>query len=200
VALPPRAHVVRRRSCVAASCTALDRRSAFCSNARMNDAFTVRPARLDDLSRILDIYNHEVIHSTATYDTDPRSMEEQEHWYTHHGDSYPVLVAEGDGRVLGWASLSPWAERAAYGGSVEDSVYVAHDARRRGVGRILLRALVDEARRRGYHAILGRISADNEASMRLHTEEGFETVGLLKEVGIKFGRVLDVAIVELVLP
>ncbi len=166
----------------------------------MNDAITVRPARYEDLPRILDIYNHEVIHSTATYDTEPRTMEEQEKWYAHHGDMHPVIVAESEGRVLGWASLSPWAERAAYASSVEDSVYVAHDARRRGVGRVLLRALIDTARGRGYHAVLGRISADNEASMRLHAEEGFVTVGTLKEVGIKFGRMLDVAIVELILP
>jgi L-amino acid N-acyltransferase len=164
----------------------------------MNEPVTVRPARSGDLARILEIYNHEVAFSTATYDTEPRSMAEQEKWFSHHDATHPVLVAEGGGRVLGWASLSPWAERAAYNSSVEVSVYVADEARRRGIGRLLLRALIEAGKIHGFHALLARISADNEASIRLHATLGFTTVGMLKEVGIKFGQMLDVAIMELV--
>jgi L-amino acid N-acyltransferase YncA len=99
--------------------------------------------------------------------------------------------------VLGWASLSPWSDRPAYSRSAEVSVYVAEEFRGRGVGRLLLRALIDEGRRLGYHALLARISADNKVSIRLHASLGFSTAGTLREVGFKFARLLDVEIMEL---
>ncbi|MGA2974485.1 MAG: N-acetyltransferase family protein [Spirochaetia bacterium] len=160
---------------------------------------SVRPAGVDDLSKILDIYNHEVLVSTATYDTQPRTPAEHTKWFRLHDASHPVLVAESGGRVCGWASLSPWSDRAAYGKTVEVSVYVEEECRRRGVGRLLLQALIDAGREHGCHALLARISADNLASIRLHAACGFSVVGTLKEVGTKFGRLLDVAIMELLL-
>ncbi len=165
----------------------------------MPDHLTLRPAREDDLPRILDIYNHEVVVSTATYDTQPRTPLEHRAWFSHHGGAHPVLVAEAPAGVCGWSSLSPWSDRAAYGKSAEVSVYVAEEARRRGIGRALLQALIDAGRELGYHALLARISADNEASIRLHAELGFFVAGTLKEVGTKFGRLLDVCIMELLL-
>jgi L-amino acid N-acyltransferase len=165
----------------------------------MASQLTTRPAGVADLSRILDIYNHEVRFSTATYDTTPRSMPEQEEWFAHHGPVHPVLVAEEGGAVSGWASLSPWSDRPAYDHSVEVSVYVAEEHRGKGHGRFLLQALVEAARSRGHHALLARISADNTLSILLHRKVGFTEVGLLKEVGHKFGRVLDVSIMELIL-
>ncbi len=160
---------------------------------------TLRPAGLGDLDRILSIYNHEVQASTATYDTQPRTPVEHRKWFSVHGPDHPVLVAESGGAVCGWASLSPWSDRAAYGRSVEVSVYVAEDSRRRGIGRMLLQALIEAARERRYHALLARISADNEASIRLHADLGFFVAGTLREVGTKFGRVLDVCIMELLI-
>jgi L-amino acid N-acyltransferase len=159
----------------------------------------VRPAGTADLPRMLDIYNHEVRLSTATYDTKPRSMPEQEEWFTHHGPGHPVLVAEENGLVTGWASLSPWSDRPAYDRSVEVSVYVAEECRGRGLGKLLLHALIDAARNRGHHALLARISADNTVSILLHKRLGFTEVGLLKEVGHKFGRMLDVSVMELII-
>ncbi len=160
---------------------------------------SVRAAQEKDLPRIRAIYNREVLVSTATYDTKPRSAAEQRAWFGIHGGKHPVLVAEQDGVICGWASLSPWSDRAAYDTSVEVSVYVAEEWRRRGIGRLLLQALIDAGRAHGHHALLARISADNTASIELHAALGFFVAGTLKEVGIKFGRLLDVCIMELIL-
>ena len=157
----------------------------------------VRPAQAADLPRILSIYNHEVLHSTATYDTQPRTAEEHAQWFSHHGPAHPVLAAESAHDLRGWASLSPWSDRPAYDRSVEVSVYVAEESRRRGIGKLLLESLVDAARTLGHHALLARISSDNTVSIRLHESLGFSVVGVLKEVGFKFGRMLDVSIMEL---
>ena len=163
------------------------------------ELITIRPAGQDDLPRILSIYNHEVLHSTATYDTQPRTEEEHAQWFAHHDAAHPVLVAAARSTVYGWASLSRWSDRPAYDSSVEVSVYVAKEHRGKGIGRKLLAALVEEGRAHGHHALLGRISADNTVSIRLHEALGFSVVGLLKEVGFKFGRWLDVSIMELLL-
>jgi phosphinothricin acetyltransferase len=160
----------------------------------------VRAAREEDLPRIREIYNHEVLTSTATYDTQQRTEAEQRTWFAHHGGQHPVFVAEQGTSICGWASLSPWSDRAAYGRSAEVSEYVAVEWRRRGIGRQLLEALIDAARERGHHALLARISADNTPSIALHAELGFFVAGTLKEVGIKFGRMLSVCIMELLLP
>jgi L-amino acid N-acyltransferase len=160
----------------------------------------LRLARPADLPRILSIYNREVLLSTATYDTRPRSPAEHARWFAHHGPRHPVFVAVEGRKVLGWASLSPWSDRPAYDRSVEVSVYVDESARGRGIGKRLLKELVDAAGRLGHHALLARISADNEVSVHLHRSLGFELAGTLKEVGFKFGRMLDVAVMELVFP
>jgi len=157
----------------------------------------IRGAGHADLPGILSIYNREVLLSTATYDTIPRTEAEHRKWFAIHGPEHPVLVAESAGIVTGWASLSPWSDRSAYSRTVEVSVYVAEEHRRKGVGRLLLGALIEAGRSRGHHALLARISADNEASIRLHAECGFAVVGTMLEVGVKFGRLLDVCIMEL---
>jgi phosphinothricin acetyltransferase len=161
---------------------------------------SIRRATAEDLPRILEIYNREVLVSTATYDMQPRTPAEHRKWFSLHEDPHPVLVAESGSTVLGWGSLSPWSDRAAYSRAVEVSEYVAEECRRRGAGRLLAQALIQEARRLGHHALLARISADNEASIRLHASLGFFTAGTLREVGVKFGRLLDVCIMELLLP
>ena len=161
---------------------------------------TVRSARLDDAEATRQIYNAEVTTSTVTFDLVPRSLEEQREWLTARSGAHAVLVAEdeADG-VVGFASLSPWGKRPAYATSVEDSVYVHRDHRGRGIGRALLAELLEVATAHGFHAVFARIVGHHEASAKLHRAAGFEVVGTEREVGRKFGRWLDVVVMELLL-
>jgi L-amino acid N-acyltransferase YncA len=159
----------------------------------------VRLACLDDAQALLDIYNLEVTTSTVTFDILPRSLDEQRRWLTARSGAHAVIVAERDGEVVGFASLSPWRSRPAYATSVEDSVYVRRDQQGRGVGRLLLAELVEVGRAHGFHAMFARIVGGHESSVRLHESVGFEVVGTEREVGRKFGRWLDVVVMELLL-
>ena len=162
---------------------------------------TIRPTTAADLPGILEIYNDAVLHTTATYDYEPRTLEHRTAWFNDHVQTnYPVFVATNEaGRVVGWSALNRYHDRMGYRFTSENSVYVAADSRGRGVGRALLAPLIPAARDRGLHAILACIDATNEASLRLHASFGFVPVGLFKQVGYKFDRWLDVAYLELVL-
>lgn len=159
----------------------------------------IRRAVERDAEAIRTIYNAEVLTSTATLDLVPRSVEEHRGWMSAHAGAYPVLVADDGGRVMGFSSLSPYRPRPGYSTAVEDSVYVAADARRQGVGRLLLEGAIGTARSHGFHSMVARISAEQEPSLGLHKVCGFELVGVEREIGRKFGRFVDVAIVQLVL-
>lgn len=159
----------------------------------------VRLATLADVEGIRAIYNREVIEGTATFDLRPRSPEAQADWLTRRDGAHAVVVAVDGPMVLGFGSLSPYRDRPAYRTTVEDSVYVDPTHQGRGVGRAVLEALVDVATQHGFHTVIGRISGGNEASVGLHHRCGFETVGTEREVGRKFGRWLDVVVVQRVL-
>jgi L-amino acid N-acyltransferase YncA len=159
----------------------------------------LRRATERDSAAILAIYNTEVLTSTATLDLVPRTEAGHQAWMDAHSGVYPVLVAAEGLSVLGFSSLSPYRPRPGYSTSVEDSVYVAAEARRAGVGRALLEGVVAAARQHGFHSVIGRISAEQEASIKLHQACGFSYVGVEKEVARKFGRFIDVAIVQLLL-
>lgn len=160
---------------------------------------TLRLATSEDLAAINAIYNHYVLHSTATYQTEPSSESERAAWFAAHGARHPVTVAELDGRVVGWGSLSSFHPRAAFARTVEDSVYIHRDYHRRGVGRALLEDLLARARALQHHAVIAAISADQEPSIALHQTFGFIESGRLREVGHKFGRWLDVVYLQLAL-
>jgi L-amino acid N-acyltransferase YncA len=153
---------------------------------------TIRCATPADLPAINDIYNHYVLHSTCTYQTEPETMESRRAWFDHHGEKHPITVAEESGRIVGWGSLSRFHPRAAYAQTVENSVYVDHRQHRRGIGRALLADLIERAEKIGHHAIIAGIDGEQAPSVALHAALGFEQVGYLKQVGFKFGRWLDV--------
>ena len=157
----------------------------------------IRPAVPDDAVALMAIYNPVVLTSTATFDLIPRTLEEQRAWIDDRTGARIILVAvDDDGEVTGYSALSPYRERAAYSTTVEDSVYVHADHQGRGIGRVLLDELVETARAHGFHAMIARIVSDHEASIGLHAACGFEVIGSEREVGRKFGRWLDVTIME----
>ena len=161
---------------------------------------TLRLARLDDAEPIRQIYNDEVTTSTVTFDITPRSLDDQRRYLSDRSGAHAVVVAEQEGAVVGYGALSPWRSKAAYSTSVEDSVYVHRDHQGRGVGRLVLGELVQVATSHGFHAVFARIVGGHEASIRLHEAQGFVIVGTEREVGRKFGRWLDVVVMELLIP
>jgi phosphinothricin acetyltransferase len=159
--------------------------------------YTVRLAHPEDADAIRAIYNREVTQSTATLDLVPRSAPEQTGWMDDHSGAYAALVAvTSDGRVAGFGSLSPYRTRPGYSTTVEDSVYVDTGHRGAGVGRLLLSELVAVAATSGFHTVIARISAPQEPSLALHRSCGFELVGVEREVARKFGRWVDVALMQ----
>jgi len=144
----------------------------------------------------MEMYNLEVLTSTATFDLVPRSLEEQEGWLSARSGAYAAIVAEDGDEVVGFGSLSPYRDRPAYSTTVEDSVYVQRDRQGTGVGKLLLGELVRVATMHGFHAVIARIVGGHDASIRLHESQRFERVGVEREVGRKFGRWLDVVVME----
>jgi L-amino acid N-acyltransferase YncA len=158
----------------------------------------IRTASQEDQRAILDIYNEAVTTTTATFDTDHRSYEKQLAWFASHKKNHPVIVAVIENQIVGWASLSPWSDRCAYDTTVEVSVYVHKDFRGQGIGSKLLEWVTLEGKKVGNHTVLSRISQGNESSIHIHEKYGYRHVGVMKEVGFKFGKFLDVHMMQLV--
>lgn len=156
----------------------------------------IRPAQEADLPAILDIYNDAILNSTASFETVPRTLDEERQWLREHGHPHAVLAAIHDGDVVGWASLSPFRPKPAYRLTVEDSVYVRADFWGKGLGALLLARLLEVAASNGFHTVIALIVGDNAASLRLHRGFGFRRVGVEREVGYKFDRWLDVVIMQ----
>jgi L-amino acid N-acyltransferase len=156
----------------------------------------VRVATVADAEAIRGIYNAEVLGSTATFDLRPRTALQGRRWVEHHQGAHPAIVAVDDGTVAGFGSLSAFRDRHAYATTVEDSVYVDAACRGRGVGAILLDELLRLAAAHGFHTVMARISGDNGPSIALHRAGGFVVLGVEREVGRKFGRWLDVTVMQ----
>jgi L-amino acid N-acyltransferase len=156
----------------------------------------IRLARRDDAESIRQIYNLEVSTSTVTFDLVPRTVSDQIEWLEARSGAHVVIVAETDGEVVGFASLSPFRDRPAYNSTVENSVYVRSDQRGAGVGSALLDELMSLAGQHGFHTVIARIVGGHDASIGLHRSLGFEVVGTEREVGRKFGKWLDVVVMQ----
>jgi L-amino acid N-acyltransferase len=157
----------------------------------------IRPARQSDLSGIFTIYNEAIVFSTASYHYQAFNSRLQEEWFDQHrADALPLMVAEQDGAIAGWCSISRFKTMQGYRFTGESSVYVAENFRGRGIGEALLRQLLQAAYNRSFHTIIACIDSTNEASLGLHEKLGFTRVGELKEVGYKFDRWLNLTIMQ----
>jgi phosphinothricin acetyltransferase len=156
---------------------------------------TIRPVQQGDLPALLDIYNYYVRETPVTFDIEPRTLAQRQVWLDGFAAAgrYQCFVAVQDGRVIGWASSHRYNERAAYDTTVASSIYLARDALGQGVGRRLYATLFDALKAEDIHRVFGGITLPNEASVRLHLAFGFQSVGIYREVGRKFGRFWDVA-------
>ncbi|MEX2081474.1 MAG: N-acetyltransferase family protein [Dehalococcoidia bacterium] len=159
----------------------------------------VRPASEADLPEINRIYNDEILTGVASCDEAAWTIEKRRAWFATHDERTPVLVAEVDGRFGGFAYLSLMSDKSGWRLTREDTIYLDPEFRGRGVGRVLLEALLEEARALRLQLVVASITTDNEASIELHRKLGFEVVGTLRQAGLKFGRRLDTCYMQLVL-
>jgi phosphinothricin acetyltransferase len=160
------------------------------------DMVNLRSARREDLDSITEIYNEAIIKTVATFDTKPKTFEDQKKWFDDHESKNPILVAELNGVIVGWASLSKWSDRCAYSDTAEISLYVREAYQGKGIGRCLIETIIKEGEKTGLHTIIARITEGNEPSLHLHRSVGFTHIGIMKEVGKKFGKRQDVHLMQ----
>ena len=157
---------------------------------------TIRSARLEDAAAIAEIYNEAVLNSVATFDTEPRTEERQRQRLEEGDGAHPVLVACEGSCVAAWASLSRWSDKGGYDSSAEISLYVRKGCRGRGIGKKLTEAVLRRGREEGLHLVIARIAAPGAASVHILQCLGFERTGVLEEAGRKFGRWLNVILMQ----
>jgi len=163
-------------------------------------ALTIREAVPADIHAILDIYNNAILHGIALWRDDTVDLTDREMWMASQAQGgFPVLIAEIDGDVVGYASYGLWRPYAGYRHTVTDTIYLMDTAQGRGIGSTLLGMITDHARAAGFHVLIADIESGNTASIRLHQRFGFEIAGEIREVGTKFGDWLDLTIMRLAL-
>ncbi len=168
-------------------------------NANATALLHIRDAAAGDLAAIRAIYNQGIEDRSATLDEDPKTEEALLEWYAAHADRYRVLVAERDGRTVGWASLNPYSQRCAYRGVADLSIYIERAARGTGVGSQLLGSLERRAKCEGFHKLVLFALPFNAAGLQLYGKLGFRTVGTFREQGRLDGRFVDVMALEKIL-
>jgi len=161
----------------------------------------VRDAVDGDLPGILEIHNEAVANSTAIWDETPADLDERRSWFDDRRRlGFPILVADIDGRVAGYASYGVWRPKSGYRHTVENSVYVHVDFHRRGIAKALMTELIARAGAAGMHVIVASIESTNTTSIALHERFGFRVVAQMPKVGRKFDRWLDMTYMQLTLP
>ncbi|MBI3044472.1 MAG: N-acetyltransferase [Betaproteobacteria bacterium] len=159
-------------------------------------ACSIRLASRDDAGAINDIQNHYVVRSTATFLTEPLTLEQRLAWLDGRSPLHPVNVAQVGGAVVGWGSLEVFRARPAYRHTAELSVYIHPDWHRRGIGRAIVNELLARARALGHHALVGGCCSETTAAIALLEASGFSRVAHFREVGRKFDRWLDVVFLQ----
>jgi L-amino acid N-acyltransferase len=159
----------------------------------------IRHASVEDVQAITDIFNHYIVHSTATFYTEPLSYEDRLQWFSKRSERHPVFVACSVNKVIGWACLSEYKARPAYSETVESAIYLHPDWLGRGIGKLLMQHVISSARSSGFHTLLAGACTDPQESTQLHLALGFKQVAHFEQVGKKFDRWLDVAYFQLAL-
>lgn len=161
---------------------------------------TIRPATLADLPPILEIVNYAILNTTAIYDYEGRTLNEQKAWFHEKQTSqFPIIVAKNDNEVLGFGTFGTFRIKVGYRFTVEHSVYVSDKATGKGIGKLILQKLIDLAKEQNYHSMIGVIDASNSGSIEFHKKFGFVEAGVLKQAGYKFDKWLDVSLMQLIL-
>ncbi len=157
----------------------------------------IRDANIEDLPVILSIFNDEIVHGTSNYSYDPMSEEEIQEWFEEKkAKGRPVIAAEENGKMLGFATYDPFRRKIGYQFTMEHSVYLIPEARGKGIGIGLMERLIELAREQNIHSMIGVVDASNRDSIGFHAKLGFEVVGEMREVGYKFNRWLDIVIMQ----
>ncbi|MGD8192111.1 N-acetyltransferase family protein [Brevibacillus ginsengisoli] len=159
----------------------------------------IRDAIEADLPEILDIYNDAIRNTVATFDLVEQSLEQRKLWFQKYGGKHPLIVAQSEGQVAGYCSLSTFREKDAYAKTTEISVYISEAHRGKGIASLLISEIIKRASLLGHHTIIAGITGGNEASVKLHKKFGFEFIGTFKEVGYKFDDWHDVHFYQLML-
>lgn len=159
----------------------------------------IRKATRTDAQAIADIYNEYIQNSVISFETEAVSLSAMQRRIEDISSQYPYWVYEEEGKVLGYCYAHGWKERAAYRHTFETTIYLDTASRSKGIGSQLLQHLIDECRKAGAHVLVACIVADNEMSIRLHEKFGFQRVAHFRQVGMKFGRWLDVVDYQLTL-
>ena len=154
-------------------------------------------ATKQDLNRIVEIYNWAIENTSATFDTDRKTIQSQLGWFESHDEKHPVIVARENGRVLAWGSISPWSDRCAYSGTGEISFYVDPDFHRKGIGFNILKRVIEIGKEKNFRTLVSRIAGKSEASVHLHKKLGFSNIGTMKNVGKKFDEIIDVHLMQI---
>lgn len=157
---------------------------------------SIRKAVSEDVPTIMEIYNEAILNTTSTFDTEIKTLENRMEWFQNRDDNFPVFVAQKGGVIVGYAALNKWSERKAYDVTAEISLYILPEFRNTGIGKQLLEVILAEAENTELVSILARITEGNEHSIYLHTKNGFKVVGVMKSVGVKFDRLLDVTMLQ----
>lgn len=156
----------------------------------------IRKALIKDIKQITNIYNEAIKKTNATFDTKEKTISEQKLWFKNHGPKNPIIVAEKNGSIFGWAALSKYDDKCAYSDTAEISLYIKTEHQGQGIGRKLIDEIIKQGEKAGLHSIIARITTGNNISVDLHKSVGFEIVGIMKEVGYKFEKRLDVYLMQ----
>ena len=163
----------------------------------MDIELQINIATKQDLKRIVEIYNWAIENTSATFDTDSKTVQSQLGWFESHDEKHPVIVARENGRVLAWGSISPWSDRCAYSGTGEISFYVDPGFHSKGIGFNILKRLIEIGKEKNFRTLVSRIAGKSEASVHLHKKLGFSNIGTMKNVGKKFGEIIDVHLMQI---